>query len=61
MKSRLYEYVDVLKLNHFLQTLTFAEKIQLTKYRAGSCEDVPLRVLALQSWIDRNNWKPPRI
>lgn len=34
--SRLIEYIDVLKLDNFLQTLTFEERLQLNQYPSKS-------------------------
>lgn len=57
--SRLIEYIDVLKLDNFLQTLTFSERLQISQYRAQRTENVPERVEKLQQWIDKSHWKSP--
>ena len=57
--SRLIEYIDVLKLDNFLQTLTFEERLQLNQYRASRTDEVPQKVEKLQLWIDKSRWKPP--
>lgn len=57
--SRLIEYIEVLMLDNFLQTLTFEERLQVSQYRAGRTDEVPPKVIALQKWIDQNRWKPP--
>lgn len=57
--SRLIEYIEVLMLDNFLQTLTFEERLQVSQYRAGRTDEVPPKVITLQKWIDQNRWKPP--
>lgn len=52
-------YIDVLKLDNFLQTLTFSERLQINQYRAGHTDKVPEKVEKIQQWIDQNGWQPP--
>lgn len=52
-------YIDVLKLDNFLQTLTFEERLQVCQYRAGHAENVPEKVEKIQRWINQNRWQPP--
>ncbi|GIM49441.1 hypothetical protein [Capnocytophaga stomatis] len=59
--SRLIEYIDVLKLDNFLQMLTFSERLQVSQYRAGRTDNVPEKVEKLQQWIDKARWKPPEL
>ncbi len=54
-------YIDVLKLDNFLQTLTFEERLQVCQYRAGHAENVPEKVEKLQQWIDKSRWKSPEL
>lgn len=57
--NRFTHYIDVLKLDTFLQTLTFEERLQLSQYRAGHTDNVPQKVQKFQQWIDENHWKSP--
>lgn len=57
--ARLIDYIEVLKLDNFLQVLTFEERLQTSQYRAGRTEEVPQIVLLLNDWIIENNWQPP--
>ncbi|MDO4782663.1 MAG: hypothetical protein Q4A09_07865 [Capnocytophaga felis] len=59
--SRLIEYIDVLKLDNFLQTLTFSERLQISQYRAERTDSVPQKVEKLQRWIDKSRWKSPEL
>lgn len=52
-------YIDVLKLDNFLQTLTFEERLQVNQHRAGHTDKVPERVEKIQQWINQNRWQPP--
>lgn len=57
--ARLIDYIEVLKLDNFLQCLTFEERLQTSQYRAGRTQEVPKIVLLLNDWIEENHWQPP--
>lgn len=57
--NRLFQYIDVLKLDNLLQTLTEQERLEINLFRAGKTEKIPLKALLLNEWIEDNHWQPP--
>lgn len=57
--NRLFQYIDVLKLDNLLQMLTEQERLEINLFRAGKTEEVPPMVLLLNDWIEKNHWQPP--
>ncbi|WP_454982293.1 hypothetical protein [Capnocytophaga granulosa] len=52
-------YMDVLKLDNFLQALTAQERMMIHQYHTGYRTYVPIVVLTIYEWIRENNWEAP--
>ncbi|WP_314808602.1 hypothetical protein [Capnocytophaga granulosa] len=52
-------YMDVLRLDNFLQALTAQERTMIHQYHAGYRTSVPIVVLTIYEWIRENNWESP--
>ena len=49
-------YMEVLKLDNFLQALSESERTMIHQYHAGYRTSVPIVVLTIYEWIQENNW-----
>lgn len=54
-------YMDVLRLDNFLQALTAQERIMIHQYHAGYRTSVPIVALIIYEWIQENKWKSPSL
>lgn len=52
-------YMDVLRLDNFLQALTAQERMMIHQYHAGHRTGVPIVVLTIYEWIRENRWEAP--
>lgn len=52
-------YMEVLRLDNFLQALTESERTMIHQYHAGYRRSVPIVVLTIYEWIRENNWESP--
>lgn len=52
-------YMDVLRLDNFLQALTAQERMMIHQYHAGYRTGVPIVVLTIYEWIRENRWEAP--
>ena len=50
-------YMDVLRLDNFLQALTAQERIMIHQYHAGYRTSVPIVALTIYEWIQENKWE----
>ena len=50
-------YMDVLRLDNFLQALTAQERMMIHQYHAGYRTSVPIVVLTIYEWIQENKWE----
>lgn len=57
--DRTEQYKEVLRLDNFIKTLTWQERLQVCQYRAGHTDKIPKKVAALQSIIRSNGWDIP--
>ncbi len=54
-------YMDVLRLDNFLQALTAQERIMIHQYHAGYRTSVPIVALIIYEWIQEKHWKSPSL
>ena len=52
-------YMEVLRLDNFLQALTESERTMIHQYHAGYRTSVPIVVLTIYEWIRENKWESP--
>ena len=54
-------YIEVLRLDNFLQALTAQERMMIHQYHAGYRTGVPIVVLTIYEWIQENKdkWDSP--
>ena len=54
-------YMEVLRLDNFLQALTAEERTMIHQYHAGYRTSVPIVVLTIYEWIQENKdkWDSP--
>ena len=52
-------YMEVLRLDNFLQALTESERTMIHQYHAGYRTSVPIAVLTIYEWIRENKWESP--
>nr|DAN29345.1 MAG TPA: hypothetical protein [Caudoviricetes sp.] len=54
-------YMEVLRLDNFLQALTAQERMMIHQYHAGYRTSVPIVVLTIYEWIQENKdkWDSP--
>ena len=52
-------YMEVLRLDNFLQALTAQERMMIHQYHAGHRTGVPIVVLTIYEWIRENRWEAP--
>ena len=52
-------YMEVLRLDNFLQALTESERTMIHQYHAGYRTSVPIVVLTIDEWIRENKWESP--
>ena len=52
-------YMEVLRLDNFLQALTAEERTMIHQYHAGYRTSVPIVVLTIYDWIQENKWESP--
>ena len=52
-------YMEVLRLDNFLQALTAQERMMIHQYHAGYRTGVPIVVLTIYEWIRENRWEAP--
>ena len=50
-------YMEVLRLDNFLQALTAQERIMIHQYHAGYRTSVPIVALIIYEWIQENKWE----
>lgn len=50
-------YMDVLRLDNFLQALSESERTMIHQYHAGYRTSVPIVVLTIYEWIQENKWE----
>lgn len=50
-------YMDVLRLDNFLQALSESERTMIHQYHAGYRTSVPIVVLTIYEWIQQNKWE----
>ena len=50
-------YMEVLRLDNFLQALTAQERTMIHQYHAGYRKSVPIVVLTIYEWIQENKWE----
>lgn len=50
-------YMDVLRLDNFLQALTAQERIMIHQYHAGYRTSVPIVALTIYEWMQENKWE----
>lgn len=50
-------YMEVLRLDNFLQALTAQERIMIHQYHAGYRTSVPIVALTIYEWIQENKWE----
>ena len=50
-------YMDVLRLDNFLQALSESERTIVHQYHAGYRTSVPIVVLTIYEWIQENKWE----
>jgi len=52
-------YMEVLRLDNFLQALTAQERMMIHQYHSGYRTSVPIVVLTIYEWIRENKWESP--
>ena len=52
-------YMEVLRLDNFLQALTESERTMIHQYHSGYRTSVPIVVLTIYEWIRENKWESP--
>ena len=52
-------YMEVLRLDNFLQALTESERTMIHQYHSGYRTSVPIAVLTIYEWIRENKWESP--
>ena len=52
-------YMEVLRLDNFLQALSESERTMIHQYHAGYRTSVPIVVLTIYEWIRENKWESP--
>ena len=52
-------YMEVLRLDNFLQALTESERTMIHQYHSGYRTSVPIVVLTIYEWIRENKWEYP--
>ena len=52
-------YMEVLRLDNFLQALTAEERTMIHQYHTGYRTSVPIVVLTIYEWIQENKWESP--
>ena len=52
-------YMEVLRLDNFLQALTAQERMMIHQYHYGYRTSVPIVVLTIYEWIRENKWESP--
>lgn len=57
--DRIEQYIEVLRLDNFLQVLTWQERLQVNQYRAGRTDEIPPKAATLQGIIQSNGWDIP--
>ena len=50
-------YMEVLRLDNFLQALTAQERIMIHQYHAGYRTSVPIVALTIYEWMQENKWE----
>lgn len=50
-------YMEVLRLDNFLQALSESERTMIHQYHAGYRTSVPIVVLTIYEWIQENKWE----
>ena len=52
-------YMEVLRLDNFLQALTAQARMMIHQYHSGYRTSVPIVVLTIYEWIRENKWESP--